>query len=107
MPNHKHTVAHLLFTGMLLTLPIPIVQAQSSFYWPKSGKPRQPESEEYSVDSVTIRNQDATLAGWVLEPKSADVIGTIVYCHGNAGNMEHHVAFVDFLPSHGFRVLMF
>jgi alpha-beta hydrolase superfamily lysophospholipase len=107
MVSPKHTVGHLLFTAMLLAFPMRIIHAQSSFYWPKPGTPRQPRSEDYSVHSVTIPNQDATLAGWVLEPKSADITGTVVYCHGNAGNMEHHVAFVDYLPRHGFRVLMF
>ena len=81
--------------------------AQSSFYWPKQGEPRPPRSEWYTVTKVEIANGDATLAAWVLEPRSGKPAGTVVYCHGNAGNMEHHVAFMDFLPRHGFRVLMF
>ncbi len=81
--------------------------AQSSFYWPKQGEPRPPRSDSYTVTRGEIPNSDATLAGWVLEPKSGDPAGTVVYCHGNGGNMEHHVGFVEFLPRHGFRVMMF
>jgi pimeloyl-ACP methyl ester carboxylesterase len=81
--------------------------AQRSFYWPQPGRPTPPLSKSYSVESVTIRSGEGTLAGWVFEPTAPEVVGTVVYCHGNAGNVEHHVGFADFLPAHGFRLLMF
>jgi pimeloyl-ACP methyl ester carboxylesterase len=80
---------------------------QSSFYWPKQGAPAVPKSRIYTVTKAEIPNGDAVLASWVFEPKAPEVRGTVVYCHGNAGNMEHHVGFMDFLPAHGFRVVMF
>src|SRR5262245_44913316 len=100
-------VCRCFYMAILMPVLARSVQGQSSFYWPKPGKPQPPTNETYSVISVTIPNQDAKLAAWILEPKSWNGKATVVYCHGNGGNMEHHVAFVDFLPSCGFRVLMF
>ena len=81
--------------------------AQPGFYYPKRERPNAPTSAYYSVTPVLITNGDDELAGWVFEPKTVNPKGTIVFSHGNAGNMEDHVAFVDFLPRYGFRVLMY
>jgi hypothetical protein len=59
------------------------------------------------VASLTVPNGEASLAAWILTPGDGEAYETVVFCHGNSGNMEDHVEFVDFLPRHGYRVVMF
>jgi hypothetical protein len=116
MSQHSRTkrISYRIFRVFVLLIAVhwnvaapPLVQAQSSFYWPKQGTPEPPPSKLYSVTRIEMPNGDATLAGWVFEPTRVEPVDTVVYCHGNAGNMESHVAFMDFLPARGFRVVMF
>ncbi|MEM8758250.1 MAG: alpha/beta fold hydrolase [Planctomycetota bacterium] len=46
-----------------------------------------------------------SLHGWWLPPEG-DTRGTVLFLHGNAGNLPDHLAFVDRLPAAGFGVLM-
>jgi pimeloyl-ACP methyl ester carboxylesterase len=98
---------YVAFAALLLLVLQTTVRGQSFFYYPKRETPNAPTSNYYSVVPVSIPNGDDNLAAWVFEPKTSKLEGTVVFSHGNAGNMEDHVAFVDFLPRHGFRVLMY
>lgn len=66
-----------------------------------------PESDGYTVTPQRIASGTGKVALWVLDPKRSPTVGTVVFCHGNGGNLDDHVSFVDFLPEHGYRVLMF
>ncbi|MFQ5491670.1 MAG: alpha/beta hydrolase, partial [Phycisphaerae bacterium] len=46
------------------------------------------------------------LHGWFL-PAAGPVRGTLVHCHGNAGNITGHYRFVAWLPERGWNVLVF
>lgn len=98
---------YVAIAAQLLLVLQTTVHAQSFFYYPKRDAPNAPMSSTYSVIPVSISNGDDDLAGWVFEPKTSKPEGTIVFSHGNAGNMEDHVSFVDFLPRHAYRVLMY
>jgi hypothetical protein len=81
--------------------------ADRAFYVPNTEKPYVPFGMEFQLEEVTIPNGAASLAAWILDPATGGTKGTVVFCHGNAGNLENHFSFVDFLPLSGYRVLLF
>jgi len=57
---------------------------------------------------VRFPSQDGTqLHGWFLTPPKAKPKGTIVFSHGNAGSIGHHLGFVTWLADAGYQVLMY
>jgi pimeloyl-ACP methyl ester carboxylesterase len=81
--------------------------ANRAFYIPSRSKPMPPMNPSYRCSQVWIENGDARLAAWVLEPAEGEPRDTVLFCHGNAGNLENHLPFVDFLPMYGYRLVLF
>jgi uncharacterized protein len=81
--------------------------ANRAFYVPSRGVPTPPLDPTLSIEEVRIPSGGGELSAWVFEPVDATPEQTVVFCHGNAGNLENHADFVTFLPRHGFRVLLF
>ena len=80
------------------------------FYYPTRGA-TYPPSHLPSAESVTFESADGTrLHGWFIPAEgvssSADA-PTILHVHGNAGNIESHVWFTEYLPPAGFNVFIF
>lgn len=80
------------------------------FYYPTQGA-TYPPPHLSTAESVTFQSGDGTkLHGWfipahnVSSPRDAP---TILHVHGNAGNIESHVWFTDYLPEAGFNVFIF
>ncbi|MHC4064275.1 MAG: alpha/beta hydrolase [Planctomycetota bacterium] len=67
----------------------------------------RPEEHGLCYESVSFDSRDGTgLQGWFL-PAVGQAHGTVVHCHGNAGNITGHYRFVAWLPKRGFNVLCF
>lgn len=81
--------------------------ANRAFYVPSHNRPTPPIDPTLKVEEVRITSGSGEMLAWVLEPADATPELTVVFCHGNAGNLENHVGFVTFLPRNGFRVLLF
>ena len=81
--------------------------AERAFYIPTRHPPVPSPSNTYKTEEIRIPSQDGEMGAWVLDPIAREPTATVVFCHGNAGNLENHIPFCDFLPAHGFRVLMF
>ncbi|MCA9427124.1 MAG: alpha/beta hydrolase [Candidatus Omnitrophica bacterium] len=81
--------------------------ADRAFYVPFETPPTPPRVEGYRIEERTIPVGDATLSAWVLEPMGPPIQGTVLYSHGNAGNLENHIGFADFLPLNGYRMVMY
>lgn len=81
--------------------------ANRAFYVPSRGHPTPPLDPALSIETIRIPSGDGELSAWVFEPVDATPENTVMFCHGNAGNLENHADFVTFLPHHGFRVLLF
>lgn len=65
--------------------------------------------EDYGVEAEVVRfsaPDGPELHGWWLRPEG-EHRGTVVYCHGNAGNVTLHARHVAWLPAKGFAVLVF
>jgi fermentation-respiration switch protein FrsA (DUF1100 family) len=74
-----------------------------------------PNQEIYgSAASYGLDAQDVAFAapggprlhGW-WTPARGEVQGTVVYCHGNYGNLTHHAGIVRWFPDRGFNLLIF
>ena len=92
--------------GVLLLLLLPGC-ADGLFYRP--GSDRIPAVAElgFAAEDVTFTAGDGTvLHGWWL-PANGTHAGTVVYCHGNTGNLARHVGWVSWLPAQGYDVLVF
>ena len=80
--------------------------ADGAFYYPTSKEYDQPENYDLRYEDVTFPSTDGVmLHGWFFPAPAA--VGTVVHCHGNAGNITAHFGFVGWLPSCGWNVLCF
>lgn len=81
------------------------VVESATFYVPS----REPFSTPAVARDVTISTAGrAKIHGWWLEAApDTEARGTILFCHGNAGRLPDHLAFVERMPSLGYDVLMF
>lgn len=80
--------------------------ADGSFFRPTSKVYDAPEEYGLSPENVLIPSRDgAALHGWLF--RADDPIGTIVHCHGNAGNITAHFRFIHWLPACGWNVLCY
>lgn len=61
-----------------------------------------PRCEQFEFDSTDGTRLHGCRLRTEGEPR-----GTVVYFHGNAQNVSSHIAFVDWLPAHGFEVIAF
>ena len=80
--------------------------ADGAFYYPTTKEYDRPEEYGLRFEDVTLPSTDGvTLHGWFFSAPSA--VGTVVHCHGNAGNISAHFGFVSWLPTVGWNVLCF
>jgi pimeloyl-ACP methyl ester carboxylesterase len=78
------------------------------FFHPTPG-PTPPPAEYPGARSVSFESADGTaLHGWFVPARSgAASAATILHVHGNAGNIESHAWFTEYLPVNGFNVFIF
>lgn len=81
--------------------------ADRAFYGPLPKASPPPEDPTYRATSARIPNGEALLSSWILEPLSGQPKTTVVFAHGNGGNLQMNLPFIGFLPKYGFRVVMF
>jgi len=81
------------------------------FYYPEKGLTGTPELIGIPFREVTFQSGREKLHGWLLpatEPKGIEPKEIcLLFLHGNAGNLFHHLGGVYWLPSKGFPVFMF
>jgi dipeptidyl aminopeptidase/acylaminoacyl peptidase len=80
------------------------------FYYPLRGR-TVPPPHLAGAESVWFRSADGTrLHGWYIAAGGAapgDPVPSILHVHGNAGNIESHVGFTEYLPAAGFNLFIF
>ncbi|HVJ45970.1 MAG TPA: alpha/beta fold hydrolase [Luteolibacter sp.] len=78
------------------------------FYLPTHDEPATPAKWGYKFENVAFASEDGTpLHGWFMPAKGKRVKGTIVFSHGNAGAIGHHLGFTMWLVEGGYNVLMY
>jgi len=78
------------------------------FYFPTRDQPATPKNWGFLYEDVNFQSADGTkLHGWFLNARTKQPKGTIVFSHGNAGSLGHHLGFVMWLAEAGYQVFMY
>jgi uncharacterized protein len=78
------------------------------FYLPTRDEPATPASWGCKYENISFKSADGTaLHGWFIPAKSKAPLGTVVFSHGNAGSIGHHLGFVIWLVEAGYHVMMY
>lgn len=78
------------------------------FYIPTRDEPQTPADLGLNFEEVRFASKDGTkLHGWLIPAKGEKAKATIVFSHGNAGSIGHHLPFVAWLPEEGFNVFIY
>ena len=78
------------------------------FYLPTHDEPATPATWGFNYEDVRFRSGDGTaLHGWFIPARGKSPHGTVVFSHGNAGSLGHHLGFVMWMVEAGYHVLMF
>ena len=78
------------------------------FYFPTHDEPATPATWGFKFENVGFKSADGTpLHGWLIPKRGATERGTVVFSHGNAGSIGHHLGFVMWLVEAGYNVLMY
>lgn len=93
----------LLFLALLYGAALLGVQRLVYRPWPNFS--RTPDAYGWEWEDVRFRAKDgATLHGWFIP---GDSRRTVIFCHGNAGNISHGLRRADILKSLGVSVFLF
>lgn len=78
------------------------------FYLPTRGAPNTPATWNFDFQEVEITSKDGTqLHGWWIESKQQPVLGTVVFSHGTAGSIGHHLGFILWMAKSGYDILIY
>jgi uncharacterized protein len=78
------------------------------FYFPTRDEPATPAKWGFKYETVGFASADGTkLHGWFVPSREAKARGTVVFSHGNAGSLGHHLGFAMWLAEAGYHVLMY
>lgn len=78
------------------------------FYLPTHDVPATPEKWGFTYEDVAFSSADGTpLHGWFMPARGKKAKGTIVFSHGNAGAVGHHLGFTMWLVEAGYNVFMY
>ncbi len=102
------SVAIAVSSAYLLLLLLVFVLQSHLLYFPKVEKniTATPDQHGYAFESVNINTADnVTLHGWFVP--AADAIGTVLFFHGNAGNIAHRRAYLPMFQQLKLNVLIF
>jgi hypothetical protein len=83
--------------------------ADGTFFYPTRKDYDSPDNYDLVYEDVWIPSSEgARLHGWFFPAANpANPAGTIVHCHGNAGNITAHFKFAAWLPARGWNLLCF
>jgi fermentation-respiration switch protein FrsA (DUF1100 family) len=78
------------------------------FYFPTHDEPATPATWGFKYEAIDFKSADGTpLHGWLIQKRGQAARGTVVFSHGNAGSMGHHLGFVTWFAEAGYNVLMY
>jgi len=82
--------------------------ANRYFYFPSFDEPSTPAKWGFRFENVDFKSTDGTdLHGWFMPSREKRPKGTVVFSHGNAGSLGHHLGFVMWLVEAGYQVFMY
>ena len=110
----EETAAKPANKGILVGLAAKLVMGNNGgdklFYMPMKSTGITPDKYGIRYDEVFFHSADKTkLHGWFMPARTGvkNAKGTIVFSHGNAGEVIHHLSYVDGLIAGGYNVLLY
>src|SRR5699024_233996 len=96
----------LLLAGYLLVLLLMYLFQSQIIYHPTKGLWTDPSAAGLSYENVSFETEDSLqLHGWFVPSDGASA--TVLYCHGNAGNISGRLETIGLLHSFGLNVFIF
>jgi len=78
------------------------------FYLPTHDVPATPKDWGYKYEEVNFKSKDGTvLNGWFVPVQGKQAKATVVFSHGNAGSIGHHLGFAMWFVDAGYNVLTY
>lgn len=78
------------------------------FYFPTRDQPATPANWGFKFEDIDFNSSDGTkLHGWFMPARGGQPKGTVVFSHGNAGSIGHHLGFVLWLVEARYQVFMY
>lgn len=81
------------------------------FYFPTRDEPATPEMWGLKFETINFKSADGTaLHGWFIPAKNKPAKaakGTVIFSHGNAGSVGHHLGFCVWLAEASYNVIMY
>lgn len=81
------------------------------FYFPTRDEPATPAMWGLKFEAIDFKSSDGTpLHGWFIPAKNKAAKaakGTVVFSHGNAGSVGHHLGFCAWLAEASYNVIMY
>jgi fermentation-respiration switch protein FrsA (DUF1100 family) len=81
------------------------------FYFPTHDEPATPKMWGLKYETIDFKSADGTaLHGWFIPAKNKtpqSAKGTVVFSHGNAGSVGHHLGFCVWFAEAGYNVVMY
>ena len=81
------------------------------FYFPTRDEPTTPAAWGLKYESIDFKSGDGTaLHGWFIPAKNKSAKsakGTVVFSHGNAGSISHHLGFCTWLAEASYNVIVY
>jgi len=97
----------ITIAGTYLVLCLLLFFFQNRFVFvPKRNIYNTPAAYKLAYDDLTLKTGDGnTVNAWYIPTNKAEY--TILFCHGNAGNLGNRIESIDFFHRHGFNVMIF
>lgn len=96
----------IIFLAVVLFKIYFVFLEQKSLYHPQKEIPQTPENSGIAYEEIYFKAADEiALNGWFVPAKDAKI--TILYCHGNAGNIYHRLHKVKFFHELGVNFFIF
>lgn len=91
----------------LIVIYLRFIEKRTIFY-PTKEIECSPQELNLDFEEVFFKTQDnITLNGWFVSAKEGNVSYTILFCHGNAGNISHRIEKLKFFSDLGYSVFIF
>lgn len=91
-----------IYIGLCLLL---LIMQPKLIFFPDRGMNQTPESIGLAYESVMLQSADAKIHGWFIPAENER--GTLIFCHGNAGNISHRLDSIRLFNEMGLSVFIF
>jgi len=98
-----------LISGLIFGAGLLLLQGcfTGAFYQPDQVRRETPADYNLQFEEVFFSSRDGTrLHGWFV-PATGPAVGTVVYFHGNSGNLTYYLQQIYWLPASGFNLFTF